>query len=190
MNLSEYQKKARSSAIYLKVENSRMLYPALGLLGECGEVAEKTKKLIRDDNWDMKPSRIAAIVKELGDCCWYLANICCDTNLDLDMIYEMRGASIVNQVRKLTLPQLIIHMNYHAIMTAKALEHWYYQHKSHISARDQYTEIPQHLSHIIVCVREIANRWNFTLEEVYTSNIQNLTGRKKRGTLHGDGDNR
>ena len=76
MNLCEYQTIARSTAIYLRIEDSRMLYPALGIVGECGEVAEKIKKLIRDDAGSMTPERSKAINKELGDCCWYLANIC------------------------------------------------------------------------------------------------------------------
>jgi len=190
MDLKEYQQKARNTAIYLEIENSKMLYPALGLVSECGEVAGKVKKLIRDANWNMSPDRAEAIAKELGDCCWYLANICCDTNLELNMMYEMRGCSIVNQIRKLSLPRLIIHMNYHAVMAAKALERWYYDHNGHMSASTQYVQIPQHLSHIIVCVEKIANKCNYTLEEVYAANIQSLSGRKKRGTLHGNGDNR
>ncbi|RLC89119.1 MAG: hypothetical protein DRJ03_00760 [Chloroflexi bacterium] len=125
MNLREYQAKARSTAIYLKVENNRMLYPALGIIGECGEVAEKIKKLIRDANGEMTPERVAAIAKELGDCCWYVANICCDTDHDLAMMYEMRGSSILHQVRKLSLPRLALHMNRHATAVATLLERWY-----------------------------------------------------------------
>ena len=39
-------------------------------------------------------------------------------------------------------------------------------------------------------IEEIAKRCDFTLEEICVANIENLAGRKKRGTLHGDGDNR
>ena len=190
MDLSEYQTKARSTAIYLNIENSRMLYPALGIIGECGEIAEKVKKFIRDDNWNMKPDRIAAIMKELGDCCWYLANICCDTDLDLNMMHKMRGNLIVHQIRQLTLPQLVIHMNRHTTAVAEILEHWYYNNQCCPNKWDQYPEIPQHLSHIIVCIEEIAHKYDFTLEEICTANIEKLTKRKHKGMLCGDGDTR
>lgn len=184
MNLSEYQKKARDLAVYLEIENSKILYPALGLIGECGEVAEKVKKLIRDDGWNMGPNRKRIIAKELGDCCWYLANICCDTNLDLDMMYKMKGAFITHQIRKLMLPQLVFHLNRHANLIAEILEQLYYVNNYRLS------DLPMHLSHIIVCIEEIARKCDFTLKDIYTANIENLSGRKERGTLMGDGDNR
>ena len=190
MHLSEYQEKARSTANYLENDHPRLVYPALGLVGECGEVAEKTKKLIRDANWNMTAKRMAAIVKELGDCCWYVANICCDIDLDLSMMYEMRGASITQQIHGLMFPQLVLHMNRHANAVAEALERWYYVYDCRMCERDRFVGIPQHLSHIIVCIEEIARRCDHTLEEVCIANINNLAGRKQRGTLHGDGDNR
>jgi len=195
MNLSEYQEKARSTAIYLDIEGSQMIYPALGLVGECGEIAEKVKKIIRDDtNLDhtlcgnITPERAEAIAGELGDCCWYLANICCDINLALDMIYKMRGASIIQQVRKLVGPRLVLHMNRHAAVVAEALEQWYYTYDCRIGETGQFSYISNHLSHIIACIEEMANRCGFTLEEIYTANIKKLAGRKQRGTLHGEGD--
>ncbi len=39
MNFDNYQKEARKTAIY----------PTLGLVGEAGEIAEKIKKIIRDE---------------------------------------------------------------------------------------------------------------------------------------------
>lgn len=199
MNLREYQEKARSTAIYLDIEDTKMIYPALGLIGECGEVAEKIKKIIRDDininhtfhiYKSITPERVLDIAKELGDCCWYVANICCDTWHDLGMMYEMRGASITQQIRKLVVPQIVLHMNHHATAVAEALERWYYQYDCRIGESSQFSNIPNHLSHIIVCIEEIAWRCGFTLEEIYTANIEKLAGRQQRGTLRGEGDNR
>ena len=190
MDLYEYQKKARDTAIYLNIENSKMLYPALGIIGECGEVTEKIKKLIRDANWKMEPDRAAGIAKELGDCCWYLANICCDTNFDLNMMYKMRGASIIHLIRGLTLPQLIFHMNRHVNAVAESLECWYYKYNCNPRESYRFVELPQHLSHIITCIEEIGRRCNFTLEDIYTANIEKLLSRKERGVLKGEDDNR
>lgn len=190
MDLREYQKMARSTAIYLNIENTRMLYPALGIVGECGEVAEKIKKSIRDDNWEMTPDRTTAIINELGDCCWYLANICCDTDYDLHMIYEMRGSYIAQLVHNLLLPQLAIHMSHHATSVATMLERWYYIYNCRLGDKDLFGALPIHLSHIIACIGEVANKCDFTLEEICTANIAKLMNRQKNGKLHGEGDNR
>lgn len=63
-------------------------YPALGLAGEAGEVAENIKKMIRDDGGDLTDSRRAALAKELGDVMWYLAALATDCQLTLDQIAE------------------------------------------------------------------------------------------------------
>lgn len=190
MNLHEYQTKARSTAIYLDIKDSKIIYPALGLIGESGEVAEKVKKLIRDANWNMTPERASAIAKELGDCCWYLANICCDIDLDLKMMYEMRGVHITQQIRTLSLPRLVFHMNKHVTSIAEALKYLYYYDKRPLGNKSRYPGVPNHLSHIIVCIEEIAHKCDFTLEEICVMNIKKLTERKEMGTLKGEGDTR
>jgi NTP pyrophosphatase (non-canonical NTP hydrolase) len=82
MTLKQYQDRARVTAIYPKAQS--IIYPALGLAGEAGEVAEKIKKWIRDGNLDRD-----AIAKELGDVLWYIAAMATDLDLDLDRIADM-----------------------------------------------------------------------------------------------------
>lgn len=79
MTLSSYQKVAASTAIY--PTQHAIIYPALGLAGEAGEVANKVKKIIRDGKLDK-----AALGAEIGDCLWYIASLCRDLNLDLGEI--------------------------------------------------------------------------------------------------------
>jgi NTP pyrophosphatase (non-canonical NTP hydrolase) len=76
MTLSSYQKMASSTAIY--PTQHAITYPALGLAGEAGEVANKVKKIIRDGKLDK-----AALKGEIGDCLWYIAALCRDLNIDL-----------------------------------------------------------------------------------------------------------
>lgn len=48
MNFDDYQKKAGKTAQYPKL-GEKYVYPILGLVGETGEVAEKIKKVLRND---------------------------------------------------------------------------------------------------------------------------------------------
>jgi len=82
MDFSSYQKRAKSTAIY--PEAYKLVYPALGLAGETGEVAEKVKKSIRDGNLDVE-----GLKKELGDVLWYIAAIANDMGFDLSEIAQM-----------------------------------------------------------------------------------------------------
>lgn len=188
MDLHEYQDIARSLDVYPK--DYSMIGHALGIIGECGEVTEKIKKLLRDANWSMDQERKDSIAKELGDCCWYLANICCDTNFDLSMAYEMQYASITQYIRGLMLPRLVFHMDRKANSIAQSLEIWYYKYDSRIAERDRFTEIIQDSTHIILCIEEIARRCDFSLKDIYADNIEKLLDRKKRGVLRGSGDDR
>ena len=79
LGLNEYQKAAARTAIYNTTHS--ILYPALGLAGEAGEVANKVKKMIRDGNFDR-----SGIAAELGDVLWYVAALARDLNIDLQDI--------------------------------------------------------------------------------------------------------
>lgn len=72
MEFKEYQREARKTAQYPSLGHP-IVYPALGLAGEAGEVAEKVKKAMRDDGRQITPDRRDALIKELGDCLWYLS---------------------------------------------------------------------------------------------------------------------
>lgn len=77
--MNDYQRAAASTAIY-KQEHA-VIYPALGLAAEAGEVANKVKKILRDGNFDRE-----AIADEVGDCLWYIAALCRDLNVDMQDI--------------------------------------------------------------------------------------------------------
>ena len=63
-----------------------MTYPALGLCGEAGEVAEKVKKTLRDDGGVLSDERREALSRELGDVLWYLSQLATEAGLDLEEI--------------------------------------------------------------------------------------------------------
>jgi NTP pyrophosphatase (non-canonical NTP hydrolase) len=75
-----------------------LIYPALGLAGEAGEVVEKVKKLVRDDEMpldenfhtsEIDPEKRLAIALELGDVMFYVAMIADDIDYTLSEIADM-----------------------------------------------------------------------------------------------------
>jgi NTP pyrophosphatase (non-canonical NTP hydrolase) len=86
VDLSEYQHLSRRTAEYPR--DAWLAYPALGLAGEAGEVAEHAKKAIRDDDGQVSEERRAAMAKELGDVLWYVAQLASELKLDLDEIAQ------------------------------------------------------------------------------------------------------
>ncbi len=85
MELSDYQERSRATAVYPGA-GANLLYPTLGLCGEAGEVAEKVKKMVRDDAGVLSDERREALAKELGDVLWYVAQLATEAGLDLDAI--------------------------------------------------------------------------------------------------------
>ena len=84
-NLNNYQMQAKKFAIY--PELMKVMYPAIGLAGAAGEVADKVKKIYRDDRTDAR--FLAEIAKEIGDVMWYCATLADDLGFDLQQIAEM-----------------------------------------------------------------------------------------------------
>lgn len=87
MTLDEYQQHALGTAIY--PAEQRIVYPTLGLTGEAGEVADKVKKVIRDNALQFTDDRRLEIAKELGDVLWYCATLAHDLGYSLDQIAQM-----------------------------------------------------------------------------------------------------
>ena len=94
MTLDYYQEKASEFIFY----KGSLLYPTLGLTGESGEVAEKVKKLYRDDEInfmrddmmdELTPEQSKELALELGDVLFYIAAIAGDIGYGLEEIADM-----------------------------------------------------------------------------------------------------
>lgn len=92
MDFKEYQDKAVQTAVY--GAGSKIIYPALGLGNEAGEVLGKIKKVLRDNNGEYSKEQILGISDEIGDVLWYMAALARDLDVNLDDIAE-------NNLRKL-----------------------------------------------------------------------------------------
>ena len=88
MDLNDYQNAARRTAVY--AEPHRVIYPALGLASEAGEVAGKIKKVLRDQDGDFAQAPTDALKDELGDTLWYIAVLAADLGLCLEDIAARR----------------------------------------------------------------------------------------------------
>lgn len=94
MNLNDYQARAVSTdsfgdvAGHVSVAEMAFMTKVLGLVGESGEVAEKFKKILRNDGGIMNEDQRQELAKELGDVLWYIAVLSKYLNFDLEEIGE------------------------------------------------------------------------------------------------------
>jgi NTP pyrophosphatase (non-canonical NTP hydrolase) len=107
MNVKEYNDFVKSMKVY--PEKYALIYPALGLVGEAGEVSEKVKKWIRgdkdvhylpstgskDDPLGQRGKDSMDLLKEVSDVLWYV------TSFADDMGYTLQDVINAN-VEKLT----------------------------------------------------------------------------------------
>ena len=98
VELSEYQRLSRRTAEYPR--EAWLTYPALGLSGEAGEVAEHAKKAIRDDAGAISDARRQAMARELGDVLWYVAQLASELELDLSEIAETNLEKLLSRQRR------------------------------------------------------------------------------------------
>jgi NTP pyrophosphatase (non-canonical NTP hydrolase) len=90
--LNEYQQRALETAVY--PTDKKIIYPTLGLTGEAGEVADKVKKVIRDNGQQFDEDHRNAIALEISDVLWYVAVLANDLGYTLQNIAEMNYAKL------------------------------------------------------------------------------------------------
>lgn len=101
MNMNEYQAAALQTAVY--PEQMRIIYPALGMNGEAGEVADKVKKVIRDNNLDFDAEKREAIALEIGDVLWYCATLAHDIGYSLEDVAKKNIDKLASRKKRGTL---------------------------------------------------------------------------------------
>jgi NTP pyrophosphatase (non-canonical NTP hydrolase) len=99
MLISQYQELSRRTATYPGAGDN-IVYPTLGLAGEAGEVAEKVKKLLRDDGGVLSDERRAALAAELGDVLWYVAQVATEAGLDLEEVAQGNLDKLLSRQRR------------------------------------------------------------------------------------------
>lgn len=89
MKFKKYFDSVKETAQYDDSKYS-VVYPALGLAGECGEAVDIVKKTIRYGNpANELGEREEAMKLELGDVMWYWCNLCIDLGFDPEELFQM-----------------------------------------------------------------------------------------------------
>jgi NTP pyrophosphatase (non-canonical NTP hydrolase) len=90
MTFDEYQKQAITTDAYgggqQPLGSDAFYNKLLGLCGESGEVADKFKKIFRNNDGKMSDEEKQEIVKELGDVLWYLNAIATYLGVPLESV--------------------------------------------------------------------------------------------------------
>ena len=81
MVMNDYQVKAFTTAT---AESKNIYYMTMGLTGEAGEIANKVKKVMRDN----KELDLEDIKHELGDVLWYVAGLSTVLGIDLEDVAQ------------------------------------------------------------------------------------------------------
>lgn len=98
--LTEWQLATQATAVYpdsFNKELSKLVYCALGLNGEAGEVADEIKKVIRNDNGIITPERREKLKLELGDVGWYWLRAIEEAGMTVE---EVMGANIAKLTKR------------------------------------------------------------------------------------------
>ena len=82
MNFDEYQQLSARTLGMDRTHEQQLANAALGLTGEAGETAEIIKKHLFHDT----PLDHDALIKELGDCLWYIGAFATVLDISLDEI--------------------------------------------------------------------------------------------------------
>jgi len=107
MDLEEYANRARETAEYPFRKRSP-LYPALGLAGEGGELANVVKKWMRktgtiflvDAEFISTGRMIEETIDEMGDVMWYLVAIADELGVTLTEVAERNLEKLANRQEK------------------------------------------------------------------------------------------
>lgn len=102
LNLDEFQDQCGNTVVYPNA-GANYIYPVLGLVSESGEVADRVKRIERDDHGVVTEEKRREIAGELGDVLWYVAQVASEFKLSLDEIAAQNIAKLAGRQQRDTL---------------------------------------------------------------------------------------
>ena len=204
LTINDYQDFAKTTAIY--DSKYKIIYPLLGLINESGEVLGKLKKTMRDNSFVFDEEYTEKMVKELGDVMWYTAALSSDLDIHLEpLLYCGKDIITFNEFQDfikstLYLPNdnKLIYFILQLTKTCGKLSelsltvNWDLHTDDIINQLSsvQFKQYGKLIKSIITWISLIADQLKIDLDHVIKGNVDKLSSRKERNTLHGDGDNR
>ena len=171
MEIKDYAAKCRTF-VTMQDQDALRKYLQLGIIEEIGEVSGKIAKVIRARGAaDFTHEEKEAIVKELGDVCWFVVVSCNQVEIIDWYIANNNGFETGDCFIKADFAELL-----------RVLSIVAEQRNNDVNVSACY--------HALTIVYEIAKRLGYTLDEVMEKNIEKLTDRQARGVINGSGDNR
>lgn len=99
MDLNDYQAAALRTAAP-RDKHNEVFHLLLGLVGETGEIAEKAKKIVRDQDSDFSQWDREDLTKELGDTLWYVAVIADHFDVPLETVAQRNLAKLADRQQR------------------------------------------------------------------------------------------
>jgi NTP pyrophosphatase (non-canonical NTP hydrolase) len=101
MTFNNYQTNASRTAFYPRnFKNEGLYYTTLGLVGEAGEIANKVKKIMRDNNGKLEEINKADIFDELGDVLWYCASLADELGVNLEDVAKCNLNKLADRLNR------------------------------------------------------------------------------------------
>lgn len=104
ITFKEYQDFTNKTAKYIGQGTvPGLVYATLGATGECGEVANKVKKIIRDSNGVLTEENRIKLVDEVSDILWYVSQLAAELNVSLEYVAEINVAKLSGRLERGTI---------------------------------------------------------------------------------------
>ena len=101
MTFNNFQTNASRTAFYPRnFKNEGLYYTTLGLVGEAGEIANKVKKIMRDNNGKLEEINKADIFDELGDVLWYCASLADELGVNLEDVAKVNLIKLEDRMNR------------------------------------------------------------------------------------------
>lgn len=99
MTFKDYNEKSSEVLLYPKGV-AAVMYLALGVNGEAGELGEKVKKVYRDSEGVFDEHAKLEVQKEIGDVMWYLNRISEELGFTLEQAAELNLVKIQDRIAR------------------------------------------------------------------------------------------
>ena len=185
MTFSEYQELAMRTQAINEDKHDMLIHAVCGLSSEIGEINQEYSALLRTQNNDgfqvkYDPFNIDRVLSELGDLCWFQAELC--KALDINLYYMNLDYVTISNFENLSKEDSIDKLGYYIDnltvligLIAGAVQKTYQGKKINIDDIHYINQI------MLIEINTIAVYLNSSLEKVWEHNIEKLKKRFPEG---------